>query len=339
MPRSATSAPTLTATAAPIPLDPVCEDFLDDTDWRAQTLDTARSKLELWCRWLAAQRIDVLDADRRDLRRYLAERRDAGRAPATRHKDWQIITRLYRWAATASRDGGGGYLADDPMAGVKAPHVSTQPRTRAAKRDEVDAIVAHLESHARVVRNRRGPDHALARRDVAVVLLMFTAGLRSGEIAGIDLADLGTRPNGRRVIALHPNDTKSEEPRLVPVTAETERAIRRYLRVRGEHPGPLFESRTGDRFAARAVQAMVERAADAAGVAVTSHQLRRGFTAEYLRAGGDVLSLEVIGGWADHRMPRRYLADEERLAALDRFDQVTAAATARRPAAPLRAVR
>jgi hypothetical protein len=34
------------------------------------------------------------------------------------------------------------------------------------------------------------------------------------------------------------------------------------------------------------------------------------------------LGLEVIGGWADHRMPRRYLADEEAAAGVDRFFQV-----------------
>ena len=38
--------------------------------------------------------------------------------------------------------------------------------------------------------------------------------------------------------------------------------------------------------------------------------------------GGDVLSLEIIGGWADHRMPRRYLADEEAEAAVDRYFDV-----------------
>ena len=252
-----------------------------------------------------------------------------------------MIRAFYRWASTPTRSHGGGLLKEDPMTAVRGPHVTAKPATRAAKPDEVAALEDYFDEIAR----RRGAGGQLerARRNAAMVSLMFRSGVRSGEIPWIDLADLHTRPNGRPAIHLRAEHTKTGEPRIVPVLPETERYLSRYLRARGNDAGPLFAGRilhTRDRngrLQASAVQRVIMRAAKRVGVPVSSHQLRRGWTGEYLRAGGDVLSLEVVGGWADHRMPRRYLADEEASAAIDRFYDVADDAAGRRR--PLRSVR
>jgi integrase len=120
---------------------------------------------------------------------------------------------------------------------------------------------------------------------------------------------------------------------MVPVHPETQHLLERYLRRRGRLPGPLFMGRIGHtsdrdgRLTTQAIRDVMKRAAKATGVDVSPHQLRRGFVAQYLRASrGDVLGLEVIGGWSDHRMPRRYLADEEAEAGIDRYFDVVDAA-------------
>lgn len=327
------------------PTHPDVAEWLDDggggdpdrakTDaWTPAVKVNAVSKLNQWCAWLDRHGVELLDAERAHLRRYLAERQEAGIGASTRHKDWQMVSAFYAWASTAGRRGGGGLLADNPMEAVRGPRVPKQRTTRAAKPDEVNALEDYFEQ---IARQRRGGGEAeRARRNAVAVSLMFRSGVRVGELAWIDLADVVTRPNGRQAIQLHAAHTKSAQDRMVPVMADTERLLKRYLRMRGEASGPLLRGREAHtvsadgRMTSRSIAETITRAARRLGLDVRSHQLRRGFTAQYLRAGGDVLSLEVVGGWADHRMPRLYLADEEAEAALDRFHDVTDAASGRR---------
>lgn len=309
--------------------------------WTPDVKTNAVSKLNAWCRFLAnlTPPVDPVDAGRSHLRAYLEARNTAGIAAATRHKDWQMIRAFYAWASTPGRRGGGGLIDDDPMETVRGPRVPKQRTTRAAKPDEVDTLEDYFEAIAR--QRRAGGEAERARRNAVAVSLMFRSGMRVGELPWIDLADVVTRPNGRQAIVLHAAHTKSAQDRMVPILPPTERLLKRYLRLRGEQPGPLLRGREAHttsadrRLKPTSLAETVTRAARRLGLDVRSHQLRRGFTAQYLRAGGDVLSLEVIGGWADHRMPRLYLADEEADAALDRFHDVTDAAAGRR----LRAVR
>lgn len=304
------------------PLDADAADFLDDLDYRGHTRTVAVSVLNRWARWCVTHDTTVRAAGHRDLRAFLDARESAGVAPSTRRKDWQTITAFYAWAARPTRPAqrgdrpGGGILKADPMLSVRAPYVSSKPATRAAKADEVERL---LDSF---------PSDEYGRRNAAMVSLMFRSGMRVGELPGLNLADLvDWGATGRQVLLVDGADTKTGEPRRIPVHPETQRLLARYLRRRGRLPGPLFMANgtaDGDgRLTTSAVRQMVKRAAKRAGVPVTSHQFRRGFVSQYLKASrGDVLGLEVIGGWADHRMPRRYLADEEAQAGVDRYFDV-----------------
>src|SRR4051812_8340294 len=107
--------------AAKAPIDHELADFLDEVAWSPLVVARSTHKLAQWEAWLGGRGVKVLDAARRDLRGYLAEREAAGIAPATRKKDWQIVTGFYRWAAGAVNDGGAALLSADPMVAVRPP--------------------------------------------------------------------------------------------------------------------------------------------------------------------------------------------------------------------------
>jgi len=295
------------------PTDPVVAEFLAETGWSRGNITNATSILNRWARYCSERGVTVVEASRADCVAYLDARRDAV-AAATARVDWRTLKAFYAWAARAVADGGAGERDDDPMRRIKGPKVPTRPATKAAKPDAVAAL------------ERCFDQTELGRRNAAMVSLMWRSGLRVGELPQLDLADYQPLGNDRAVLAI--DETKTDEPRVVPVHYETQRYLARYLRKRGNAPGPLFRgepSRTRDaagRLRTKAIQDVLRRASARLGVHVAPHQLRRGFTAQYLRDGGDVLSLEIIGGWADHRMPRRYLADEEAAAAIDRYFDV-----------------
>lgn len=293
--------------------------YLEPDRWRSpNTLANTSHKLRQWQGWLGDTA--PADATNRHVRQYLDERRKAGIASSTRLKDWQALTGFYRFALASK------IVAKDPTAGVPAPAVTnTRPKTRAAKRAEVDALEAYFVTVA-----RRHPDDGdgqreRAWRNAAMLSVMYRCGLRVGELPWIDLADLFETDSGLRVIRLHDDHVKGGRGRDVLVLDDTWRLIRRYLRDRGMAPGPLFRGRAAHtrdatrRLSTQAIKSVVRRASIATGVAVSPHQFRRGWTAAAIRAGVDGAALQVQGGWGDDRMPRRYLADEERAASLDRY--------------------
>ncbi|HEV7536247.1 MAG TPA: site-specific integrase [Acidimicrobiia bacterium] len=305
------------------PNDPLVAEFLDDTDWTPHVKANAVSTFNRFVVWCAARPVELLKVARPDCRAFLDSRRDQV-AASTLRTDWRMLKAFYGWLATPVADGGGGEITRDPMAGVKGPKLAGRPSTTAARPDDVATI------------ERAFPGTEAGRRNAAMVSLMFRSGMRVGELAPLDLEHYQVRPDGHALLFIP--TTKTLEPRWVPVHPETHRYIERYLRRRGRAAGPLFRG-AGDRTKAidgrlttRAIQLVVTRITRRLGVKLSPHQLRRAFTAEYLRAGGDVVSLEIIGGWADHRMPRRYLADEEAAAAVDRYFDVIDNPRARRTA-------
>jgi integrase/recombinase XerD len=293
--------------------DPICVEFIADCGWETSTINQAVCVLNRWTRWCVDHDTAVVDATRAHCRDYLAERQDAV-AASTAHMDWRVLKAFYAWLARPVRDGGAGERADNPMEGRRGPKIPKRPATKAAKPDEVATLEAHFDQSE------------LGRRDAAMVSLMWRSGLRVGELPPLNLEHYRIVGDDRAI--LHVPETKTDEPRDVPVHPETQRYLARYLRKRGNAPGPLFRGRLGHtrdvngRIQTKAIQDVIRRARERSGVTVRPHQLRRGWTGEYLRAGGDVLSMEIIGGWADHRMPRRYLADEATAAAIDRYYDV-----------------
>jgi len=313
-------------TVAQLPLDSLIVEFLSDSDWTPANQTNAISCLNRWTLWCRAHDLDLLAVKRSHCRTFLNERAAGttglpdGRVghdvvgpigPATLQGDWRYLRALYRWAAKPVTENGGGELETSPMEGVKAPDVPKRPATKTAKADVVQAV------------ERSFPSTELGRRNAVMISLMHRSGLRIGELPWLDLEHYETRPDGRTVLLIP--KTKNGEPRLVGVHPETVRYVERYLRKRGRQAGPLLRgdrSRTKDpdgRLNVGAIKLIVRRAAKAADVKLSPHQLRRAWTASHLRNGGDVLSLEILGGWADHRLPRRYLADEAAEAAVERY--------------------
>ncbi len=102
---------------------------------------------------------------------------------------------------------------------------------------------------------------------------------------------------------------KGVKERRVPLSAEARQALRAYLEVRPQRPGPLFFSRTYQPLRARDVQRVLAEAVRRAGIErrVTPHVLRHTFATRFLRSGGDLATLQAILGHANLSTTARYL--------------------------------
>ncbi|MBB3049835.1 site-specific recombinase XerC [Prauserella isguenensis] len=160
-----------------------------------------------------------------------------------------------------------------------------------------------------------------ARRDTALVALLLGAGLRRAEAVTIDLADLDDH---HEFVTVH---GKGGAVRDVPLAAAVRRALRAWLAVRGEGPGPLLTpvTRTKPRrpiFDRRLSTGTVAQVvARRFGEDVAPHDLRRTFTGNLLESGADLSSASKILGHVnpattagyDRRGRATRLADVERV--------------------------
>lgn len=104
----------------------------------------------------------------------------------------------------------------------------------------------------------------LQDRDEAIITLAYDAGLRAGELAGLDVdhvdLDAGT-------IYLPTAIQKgSPPPATLDLDRDTVRTLRRYLRDRWKDTTALFPTRSSDRITTRSLRRLVEKLALAAPV-------------------------------------------------------------------------
>ena len=297
----------------PSPATPAELDLIDDllVEWAAtdRTKDQARYMLARFAHWLAGRGSTLAAATQADCVDYLRQRRaEVGAASVV--KTWSVLKAFYKVAEGDIADPLGGRRS--PMARIPKPAAPRYARTKAARGDELDALMATFDRRA-----------TLGLRNATMVSLMWRSGLRVGELPQLDLADVDLE--ARRILIA---DTKNDEPRRPPIHPDTLALLRRYLRRRGTHAGPLFRAegprRRSERLTVGSIQTMFKRAAAHAGVTLTPHTLRRGWWAEYVDHGGDVVTGMHIAGWSREEMPHRYLADRRDDSAQAVFDAVAA---------------
>lgn len=143
------------------------------------------------------------------------------------------------------------------------------------------------------------------KRDYAIVALMATGGLRTIEVARADIGDL--RALGDATVLYLLGKGRDEKAEYVKLSAPVERAIREYLKARGETDAtaPLFASLSnnsqGKRMSTRSISAIAKSAMEEAGYSsdrLTAHSLRHSAVTIALLNGRP---LEEVQQFARHR--------------------------------------
>jgi integrase/recombinase XerC len=213
----------------------------------------------------------------------------------------------------------------DPTAGIQAPKT---PK-RLPNPLPVDDCIAVVESDP----VRGGAPDEKALRDRALVELLYGAGLRVGEVAGLDVRDVDLHRGDVRVLG------KGGKERVVPLPAAAREALAAYLghrrspglltrpRFTALRPRPDGPRRLGVRDIRRVLRARARRA----GIhdRVHPHRLRHSYATHLLDMGADLREIQELLGHASLSTTEKYTAvSAERL--LEVYDQ--AHPRARKPA-------
>ena len=174
----------------------------------------------------------------------------------------------------------------NPAADIRAPKAAR----RLPKTLDVDQIASLLE---------RKTTDPLSRRDLAMLELLYSSGLRLAELAGLDVQDLDLADRTVRVLG------KGSKTRILPVGRQAIVALRVWLSERASIVKPgvtaLFVGQNGRRLGGRGIQQRIRRwaAGSELGIPVHPHLLRHSFATHLLESSRDLRGVQELLGHAD----------------------------------------
>lgn len=254
----------------------------------ARTVEAYASDLAHLRTHLATRGIDdIARVSRADLSAFAHFLDARGLAPSSRARMLVSVRRLLRHAR--ERDA----LRLDPLDSLRAPK---RPRRlpRTVRSEEVE----------RLVEAARAGEPPEAGRDVAMIELLYGAGLRVSELVGLPLSGIDRRSGLLRVIG------KGSKERVVPLGEWAGEALETYL----GHDRPKLAARAAANeqavFLTRRGRAMTRQNfwkrlrahALAAGLPadrVSPHVLRHAFATDLLEGGADLRAIQAMLGHAD----------------------------------------
>ena len=235
----------------------------------------------------------------RDVRAWLARRAAEGRAKTSTARALSAVRVFFRYL---ERD---GVAVSSALSLVRAPKT---PRgvPRPLSEGQAKAVIAHDE------RSGEPPDW-VARRDTAVLLLLYGCGLRIGEALGLDRADAPAADGALRSLTI---TGKGNKQRLVPVLPVVAEAVADYLAACPHDLGPgdpLFVGVRGKRLQPRLIQQTMAGLRGALGLpaSATPHALRHSFATHLLAGGGDLRTIQELLGHASLSTTQRYTEIDE----------------------------
>jgi integrase/recombinase XerC len=154
-----------------------------------------------------------------------------------------------------------------------------------------------------------GGEAWVAARNVAILTLLYGAGLRISEALGLDRSAL---PLAEAIIITG----KGNKQRVVPILPEARDAIDAYVRLcpfGAVKEDPVFFGARGKRLHPRIVQGLMQHLRRSLGLpeSATPHALRHAFATHLLAAGGDLRAIQELLGHASLSTTQRYTSVDE----------------------------
>jgi len=234
-----------------------------------------------------------------DLRRFLSSSL-AGREPSSVARRLSAVRTFFSFLASQ------GEVAANPASGLAAPRRSMRlPEFLPV--DEMDGLLGSLPE-----------DGPVSKRNAAILELLYSSGLRVGELVSLRMRDLTLEPGTVRVTG------KGRKVRVVPVGRKAVHALEEYLAVRpavreGEFRSPLDEPlflnlrgtpgrKSGAGLSARSVARILAATLGKvlAGRHLSPHGMRHSFATHLLESGADLRAIQEMLGHASLSTTQRY---------------------------------
>jgi len=232
--------------------------------------------------------------DRLGLRGFLAEYERRGSSRRSAARALSALRSFYKWLQVHHG------LENAVTRGTRMPRLEKRLPTY-LRQEETGRLFELAETLA------EGDDFT-ALRDLAMLELFYSCGIRLSELQGMNLRDLDLLADQVKVRG------KGRKERIVPVGSRAVRALRRYFAGRevvaqraGSDREAVFLSQRGRRLGAGSIQRRMHRLFEGIGVeGQRVHSLRHTFATHLMDAGADLRAVQELLGHASLRTTQVY---------------------------------
>jgi integrase/recombinase XerD len=280
----------LTVGRAPLPAE--AEELLSwlavEKGRSANTLAAYRRDLAAYWEFLLGRGLRLTDVTDRVVEDYLAFLRAAGRAPSSVARALVAVRSLHRFCEDE------GFSGDNPAEDVERPRVPAG-LPKALSEDEVASLLGAVVG-----------DGPVARRDRAILEVLYGCGLRVSELVGLSLADVDVDASLVRAFG------KGAKERVVPVGRLAREALQAWLSPAGRgalvparwarrgDAEAVFLNARGGRLSRQGAWGVVRHYGDRVGLGerLTPHVLRHSCATHMLDHGADIRVVQELLGHA-----------------------------------------
>jgi len=263
------------------------------------TLDAYFRDLDDFAGFAGKGGMAVEAADTETLRDFLSDMADRGLSPRTAARRLSALRQFFHFLMADGR------RKDDPTHGLDSPRLG-RPLPKYLAPPAVDKLLETAKRN----------DGAIARRDEAILELLYAAGLRVSELCALPASVFA---RGQSALLVR---GKGNKDRTIPLGLPALRAVEAWLELRQPKTSRwLFPAGNGAKPISRfVVTGLLKKLAAQAGVPPSSlspHVLRHSFASHLLAGGADLRSLQQMLGHADIATTEIYThVQEDRLSAL-----------------------
>ncbi|MFL6500477.1 MAG: site-specific tyrosine recombinase/integron integrase [Candidatus Udaeobacter sp.] len=218
-----------------------------------------------------------------DFRDYLFAVMKRGQARSYVRLQFSALRTFYQFLAARKQ------LRNNPVREVHLPKLEKK-LPLVLTRQQVDEL---LTAPTREPKSRSAPLW-MPLRDVGIMELFYSSGLRLSELAALDVSDVDLYTESVRVFG------KGRKERVCPVGLPALEAIQKYRATANVHAGPLFINKARRRMSARSVWLVLKRYVrhTSIPISMSPHKLRHSFATHMLDRGADLRSVQALLGHA-----------------------------------------
>ena len=223
--------------------------------------------------------------DSHQLRAFVAKRHRNGLNGRSLQRELSAMRQFFEFLVRE------GVVKANPVQGISAP----KAQKKLPNAMDVDQVSRLLQPDS----SANEAADSLVVRDLAMLELMYSSGLRLAELLSLNVGDIDVRDHTVPVTG------KGSKTRIVPVGSQAISALQRWLTLRpqlaAEGERALFVSRRGSRLSPRSVQQRFHQWGIKQGLdsRLHPHRLRHSFASHILESSGDLRAVQELLGHAD----------------------------------------
>lgn len=271
-------------------LDQFCASLVAEHNRSVHTVRNYRVDLEAYLAWCNRESFDFFGIRHQQIRRYLAYLDQAGYVRTTINRHLSSIKGFYRWLVVE------GYCESSSADILQGPK---QPKTlpRVISPHDMEQLL-DPRGVSKEVDSGKEKSEALALRNQALLELLYAAGLRVSEAAGLLVSGVDISTGMVRVMG------KGSKERLVPLHQKACEILQEYMEkarpilLDNAQSDYVFVSVRGKTLTTNTVRTVFKKALREAGLdeSLSPHAMRHSFATDLLSGGADLRSVQEMLG-------------------------------------------